>query len=166
MQVPSSLPALWAQRKRWARGQGEVLRVHLREVCRWRNHRMWLLGLESVASLIWVFCLVAVAAHRCCIGVRLGGEDVFGVALAWGMAIAIVATVQLIVAVWLRMATTTGRARDAARPALPAAVLDGLRAAALRSEMIALIRGPREQRVVWDIPREPVDAGVAPREPS
>ena len=24
MQVPSSLPALWAQRKRWARGQGEV----------------------------------------------------------------------------------------------------------------------------------------------
>ena len=31
MQVPSSLPALWAQRKRWARGQGEVLHAHLRE---------------------------------------------------------------------------------------------------------------------------------------
>src|SRR3954451_269623 len=57
MQAPPSLSALWAQRKRWARGQGEVLHCHMREICRWRNHRMWLLGLESVASLIWVFCL-------------------------------------------------------------------------------------------------------------
>ena len=65
MQVPSSLPALWAQRKRWARGQGEVLRAHLREVFRWRNHRMWLLGLESVASLIWVFCLRARSCSPC-----------------------------------------------------------------------------------------------------
>lgn len=31
MEVPSTLSALWAQRKRWARGQGEVLRAHLRE---------------------------------------------------------------------------------------------------------------------------------------
>ena len=29
MQVPSTLRALWAQRTRWARGQGEVLHVHL-----------------------------------------------------------------------------------------------------------------------------------------
>ena len=27
MQVPTSFGALWAQRKRWARGQGEVLRT-------------------------------------------------------------------------------------------------------------------------------------------
>src|SRR3954462_2356729 len=54
MQVPSGLAPLWAQRKRWARGQGEVLHAHLREVCHWRNHRMWLLSVESVASLIWV----------------------------------------------------------------------------------------------------------------
>ena len=44
MEVPSSLRALWAQRTRWARGQGEVLHVHFGEVLRWRNHRMWLLG--------------------------------------------------------------------------------------------------------------------------
>src|SRR3954465_10349122 len=58
MQVPSSLSALWAQRKRWARGQGEVLHAHLHELWHWRNHRMWLLGLESIASLIWVLCLL------------------------------------------------------------------------------------------------------------
>ena len=59
MQVPSTLRALWAQRTRWARGQGEVLHAHLREVSRWRNHRMWLLALESLASLIWIVALAA-----------------------------------------------------------------------------------------------------------
>src|SRR3954471_3928695 len=58
MEVPSSLSALWAQRKRWARGQGEVLRKHLGAVVRWRNHRIWLVGLESLASLVWVVGLV------------------------------------------------------------------------------------------------------------
>ena len=38
--------------------------------------------------------------------------------------------------------------------------------AALRSETIALVRGPREQRVVWDIPREQLDAEVGTRDPS
>ena len=59
MQVPASVRTLWAQRKRWARGQGEVLHVHLREVVRWHNHRMWLLSFEALASLVWVVVLVA-----------------------------------------------------------------------------------------------------------
>ena len=37
--------------------------------------------------------------------------------------------------------------------------------AALRSETIALVRGPRDRRVVWDIPRERLDPEAAPREP-
>ena len=48
MQVPVTLPALWAQRKRWARGQGEVLNVHLGQVVHWRNRRMWLVSVESL----------------------------------------------------------------------------------------------------------------------
>jgi biofilm PGA synthesis N-glycosyltransferase PgaC len=51
MEVPSALRALWAQRKRWARGQGEALHTHPRAVSRWRQHRMWLLSVEPVASL-------------------------------------------------------------------------------------------------------------------
>src|SRR4051812_10599709 len=84
MQVPSSLSALWAQRRRWARGQGEVLHAHLREVCRWRNHRMWLLGLESLSSLIWVVCLLGslvLTVVNVATGQHLG---FFGVGLAWG----------------------------------------------------------------------------------
>src|SRR3954454_1288922 len=100
MQVPSSLPALWAQRKRWARGQGEVLHVHLAHVVRWRNHRTWLLALESLASLVWVVALVA-SLVIAALGVTIGGDDPFGFAFAWGIAISVVATIQLIVALML-----------------------------------------------------------------
>ena len=92
MQVPASIGALWMQRKRWARGQGEVLHVHFDEVRRWRNRRMWLLGFEAFASLLWVGAL-ALALVIATLGILLGvGEDVFGFALAWGVAIALVAT--------------------------------------------------------------------------
>jgi hypothetical protein len=30
--------------------------------------------------------------------------------------------------------------------------------AAVNQQLTALIRGPRDQRVVWDIPREPLDS--------
>ena len=100
MQVPSTLGALWAQRKRWARGQGEVLHVHLAQVIRWRNHRMWLLALESRG-----ITGVDRRARRVARDRRprrpIGGEDLFGFAIAWGIAIAVVATVQLIVALML-----------------------------------------------------------------
>ena len=51
------LVALWMQRKRWARGQGEVLHVHFGEVIRWRNHRMWLLLFEGLVSVVWIVAL-------------------------------------------------------------------------------------------------------------
>ena len=150
MQVPSTLRALWAQRTRWARGQGEVLHAHLGEVRRWRHHRMWLLAFESLASLIWV---VALAISL--VMVILGGEDLFGFAFAWGIAIAAVATIQLVVALSLERAydATTLRAFLLAAPYLLAYWLISA-AAALRSQMVGLLRGPRRQRVVWNIPRE------------
>ena len=100
MQVPSTLRALWAQRTRWARGQGEVLHVHLREAIRWRNHRMWLLVLEALASLIWIVALAG-ALLIAALGSALGGEDLLGFGFAWGIAIAAIASLQLIVALML-----------------------------------------------------------------
>ena len=162
MQVPPSLPALWAQRKRWARGQGEVIRVHFREVFHWRNRRMWMLVMESLISLIWIITLAA-SLIIAALGVSPGGEDVFGFALAWGIAISTVATAQLIVALWLQH----GYDRTALRALLLGALYPPLywllaASAALRSETVALVRGPREQRVVWDIPREPVEGELSP----
>ncbi len=166
MQVPPTLRALWAQRKRWARGQGEVIHVHFGEVLHWRNRRMWMLLMESIISLVWIITLAA-SLIIAAIGVGLGGEDVFGFSLAWGIAIATVATVQLIVALWLQH----GYDRTAVRALLlgalyPPAYWILAASAVLRSETVALVRGPREQRVVWDIPRERVERELAPREPT
>ena len=159
MQVPSTLPALWAQRKRWARGQGEVLRTHLREVCRWRNHRMWLLGLESVASLIWVFFLLCSLVLSALI--LLFGEDLglSGVGLAWGMAISVVATLQLTVAVALSYPYDHFDVRAMLLgPLYPLLFWLISACAAVNQQLTALIRRPQDQGVVWDIPRERLDS--------
>src|SRR4249919_3545052 len=157
MQVPVTIGALWMQRKRWARGQGEVLHVHFDEVRRWRNRRLWLLGFEAFASLLWVGALT-LALVIATLGILIGvGEDEFGFALGWGVAIALVATIQTTVALTLEHAYD----RSIFRPLLfgvlyPVAywVISGL--AALHSEVGSLLRGPAERRVVWNIPRQPL----------
>src|SRR5215216_886190 len=101
MQVPSTIPALWAQRKRWALGQGEVLHIRIGETLRWRNRRMWLLLFEAVGSLLWVIGLVAALLIAAIASLAVGGDDLFGFGLAWGIAIAIIATVQVVVALSL-----------------------------------------------------------------
>ena len=155
MQVPASIRALWAQRRRWARGQGEVLHVHLAEVSRWRNHRMWLLSLEGLASLIWIVVLVAALVTAALAMFLSEIDNVFGFALAWGIAISCVAVVQMVVALNLEH----GYDRTIIRPLLLGAVYPVgywiiSAVAALHSETVALVRGPREDRVVWNIPRE------------
>jgi poly-beta-1,6-N-acetyl-D-glucosamine synthase len=159
MQVPSNLHALWAQRKRWARGQGEVLRAHLRDVCRPRNHRMWLLGLESLTSLIWVTCLacsLVLTVLNLAFGTHLG---FFGIGLAWGVAISVVATVQLIVAVTLSYPYDHFDVRAMLLgPIYPLLFWLISAGAAINQQLTALIRGPRERSVVWDIPRERLDS--------
>jgi biofilm PGA synthesis N-glycosyltransferase PgaC len=155
MQVPASLRALMAQRKRWARGQGEVLHAHLRTVVRPRNHRMWLLSVESVASLIWVLALAASFVVAIFNWLGDTNVDVFGFGMAWGCAISVVATIQLIVA----LALSSHYDRWDLRSMLVGAVYPVLfwlasAAAALKWQVIALVRGPRGERVVWDIPRE------------
>ena len=122
--------------------------------------------MESIISLIWIMTLAA-SLIIAAVGVSLGAEDVFGLSLAWGIAIATVATAQLIVALWIQH----GYDRTAVRALLLGAVYPPAywilaASAALRSETVALVRGPREQRVVWDIPRERVEPELAPREPS
>lgn len=158
MQVPTTLGALWAQRRRWARGQGEVLHAHLREAVRWRHHRIWLVSLESVASLIWVVTLAASL-----VVVFLGSpfhSGLFGFGMAWGIAVSVVATVQLVVAMQVDYAHDKLVLRAfLLGPVYPLLYWLISAAAALREQVIALLRGPRRERVVWDIPRERIGAG-------
>jgi poly-beta-1,6-N-acetyl-D-glucosamine synthase len=158
MQVPVTLGALWAQRKRWARGQGEVLRAHLTSVARRRNHRLWLLAAESVASLLWVFALVA-ALIITVLSLAIDSHDPFGFAIAWGIALAVLATVQVTVALWVETAYDPRVWRAyLIEPIYPLVYWMISAAAALRCETVGLARGPKRERIVWDIPRETIDA--------
>ena len=120
---------------------------------------MWLLGLESLASLIWVFCLLCslvLTVLNLLFGEHLG---FFGVGLAWGVAISVVATLQLIVAVALSHPYDHFDVRAMLLgPIYPLLFWLISASAAINQQITALIRGPREQRVVWDIPRERLDS--------
>jgi biofilm PGA synthesis N-glycosyltransferase PgaC len=116
---------------------------------------MWMLSIESVGSLLWVIGLV-VAVILSVLNVifdhSLGN---FGFGLAWGVAISIIATVQLLVAVMLNYHYDRWDVRSLLVGAIyPLAYWTISAAAALRSEVVAVFRGPRDRRVVWDIPRE------------
>jgi biofilm PGA synthesis N-glycosyltransferase PgaC len=158
MEVPSRLPALWAQRRRWARGQGEVLHVHLREVLRWRQRRMWPLALEAVGSLFWVVCLLGfTVAEAVQVVLPLASVHVSLVSLelSWAVALAVVGSVQLAFALTIDF-TYDRRASLAflVGPLYPIAYWAISAAAAVRAEVPALLSGPTEARVVWNIPRE------------
>lgn len=161
MQVPSSLRTLWAQRSRWARGQGEVLHVHTRTVLRWRNRRLWPLVLEGFGSLIWVLAAVAALVLAAVDTFAFPGVSLFGFALAWGIAIAVIATLQMAIAMIL-----DGRYDPTAPLAMVLGPVYPLfywmigAGAAFRHQTVALIKGPRKRRVVWDVPREEVEAAA------
>jgi biofilm PGA synthesis N-glycosyltransferase PgaC len=155
MEVPTTLRTLWAQRCRWARGQGEVLNTHLRAITRWRNRRMWPLAYEASASLLWVmltaFALVASVANE------LAGNPfpVLGFAMAWAVAIAVVTTLQLLFAILVQHRFDRRASFGLfLGPLFPLGYWAISATAAIRAEGPALIGGLREERVVWDVERE------------
>ena len=160
MQVPSKLSALWAQRRRWARGQGEVLHVHLRNVMRWRHRRLWPLVIEGLASLLWIVGFVVFSVLAVVAVVRSAEAPVIVIALSWGIAVSVVAALQLSFALGLDFPydRLSALAFLLAPPYLLFYWLISA-ASAVRSELLALIRGPAEARVVWDIPRDQLDSG-------
>jgi poly-beta-1,6-N-acetyl-D-glucosamine synthase len=158
MQVPTTLTGLWKQRCRWARGQGEVLHEHFWQILSPRLWRIWSVGIETFLSLAWVVGLV-LGAIATVLAFAVDRPTAFslGLALAWGMGITVVCLLQLTFAVGLQARYD--------RPSLLVFLLGPLyplgywaisAAAALWAELPAIVRGPREERVVWDLPRQPV----------
>ena len=158
MQVPSKLSSLWAQRCRWARGQGEVLHENLGAVRHWAGRGMWPIALESIVSLVWVFAW-ALAILIALVDLFVPGwHTIFGLAIAWGVAIAVICTIQVAFA----LAIDARYDRRAMRafilgPLYPVFFWTIGAFAALRSELPALIKGPAERHVVWNIPRDRAD---------
>jgi poly-beta-1,6-N-acetyl-D-glucosamine synthase len=157
MEVPTSLGALWKQRLRWARGQGEVLHLRVGGLAQLRHRWLWPLAFEAVASLLWVFALASVLVLHVVAWFLPSAHDVGGIGIAWGVAVAVVATAQVAFALTLearydRLALLT----FLLAPVYVAAFWVVNAAAAVRSETVAIVRGPSAGGVVWDIPRERV----------
>ena len=157
MQVPTTVSALWAQRKRWARGQGEVLHTHARDVVRWRNRWLWPLLIESCGSLVWVLLLGA-SLILTVVTLAIGDEvAVLDLSIAWGVTLSVIAVLQLSFALGIDLANDRLAPRAfLLGPIYPLAFWLFSAAAAFRAETVGLQRGPAERHVTWDIARERV----------
>ena len=97
MRVPTTLPGLWRQRSRWARGLAQVLREHGPEVATsYRARRMWPTLLEAACSILWAYVFVVLVSLwivAAALGVRMEAVQPFPA--LWGMVVATVAIVQL-----------------------------------------------------------------------
>jgi poly-beta-1,6-N-acetyl-D-glucosamine synthase len=158
MQVPARLSALWAQRCRWARGQGEVLHEHLGSILRWPNRGMWPTALESTLSLLWVVAWVLTLLIAAIELFVPSWDTLIGLAIGWGVAIAVVCAIQVAFA----LSVSSRYDRTALRafllgPLYPLFFWAISALAAVRAELPALVRGPSGSRVVWDIPHDRAD---------
>ena len=96
MQVPPSLPELWKQRRRWARGLAQVLKRHCGTVTKWRERRMWFVFYEACASIVWAYTFLFVTLYW--IVAHLSGYSPHGsspIPNLWGMLIGSACLIQL-----------------------------------------------------------------------
>jgi hypothetical protein len=120
---------------------------------------MWPVGLEALASLLWVTALALALVFSV---LSTASLDLFGFSMSWGIAISVVATVQLVVALAVGFPYDHFDLRAFVLAPLYLLLFWIVSAcAALHSQLVATIRGPRESRVVWDIPREELDTTSA-----
>jgi biofilm PGA synthesis N-glycosyltransferase PgaC len=97
MQVPPSLPELWKQRRRWARGLAQVVRAHFRCVLDWEQRRLWPVVLEAVLSILWAYTFVLITLFW--VVSWLVGFEPMGaspIPNLWGMLIATACLTQLL----------------------------------------------------------------------
>ncbi|MGW0607210.1 glycosyltransferase [Streptomyces sp. NPDC002644] len=161
MEVPLTLRSLWKQRTRWARGQGEVLRTHGRKVFSVRSVGLWPIAWESLLSFVWVLALLGSTLVELVRLAVFGSTGELSWMLSWGVAIALISTLQLTVASFIVIGRDPGLTRAyLLGPVYPLCHWAINALAALTSESVGLLRGPRRRKVTWDIQREPGDPGT------
>lgn len=63
MLVPETFKGLWKQRVRWSQGGHEVILRDFKNMLKVRNVSLWLLFLEQILSVVWVYGIVAMLAY-------------------------------------------------------------------------------------------------------
>jgi biofilm PGA synthesis N-glycosyltransferase PgaC len=100
--VPTTLRALWRQRRRWAMGLTQVLRHHRGVISSWRSRRQWPALIEAVLSITWAHAFLVVIglwALSLAAGVAPIGAAPFP--NGWAMLVVTVCLMQLAVGVYL-----------------------------------------------------------------
>lgn len=102
MQVPSTLKVLYAQRKRWALGQAQVLRKHRTIFRDWRCKRLYSVFFEACASIIWAILFVSMSALYVFTFLLdpppIGADPMPAL---WGLILTTACLVQLLAGVWI-----------------------------------------------------------------
>lgn len=97
MQVPPTLPELWKQRRRWARGLAQVIRGHAGCMLEWKQRRLWPVLGEAVLSILWAYTFVLITCYwvlsRFFSYAPLGSSPIPNL---WGMLIATACLTQLL----------------------------------------------------------------------
>jgi biofilm PGA synthesis N-glycosyltransferase PgaC len=154
--VPTTLRALWRQRRRWATGLTQVMRRHQGLLRSWPSRRQWPTMIEATASIIWAHAftvLLAFWALSLLAGVPPVGANPFP--NGWGMLIATVCILQLGVGVWLdrRYDRSVTRALLVA-PLYPILYWALMAAVTVRSTLPALLFRRTNDVARWHTPRE------------
>lgn len=63
MLVPETFKGLWKQRVRWSQGGHEVLLRDFKNMFKVRNIALWILYIEQVLSVIWVYGVILILAY-------------------------------------------------------------------------------------------------------
>jgi biofilm PGA synthesis N-glycosyltransferase PgaC len=122
---------------------------------------MWPTVLESTLSLLWVVAWALALLVAAIAAFVPSWHTLFGLAISWGVAISVVCVAQAAFALSVRARHDIGALRVfLLGPLYPLFFWLISALAALRSELPALIKGPRESRVVWDIERDPADSSA------
>jgi poly-beta-1,6-N-acetyl-D-glucosamine synthase len=94
--MPETLPGLWMQRLRWAKGGIQTLLRHGSSLLHWNNRRMWGVLTEFMLSAIWAYTVVLLAlmiAIDRFTPIELSPQ--FGLTLGWhGVVMALVCLMQ------------------------------------------------------------------------
>ncbi|ASE35561.1 poly-beta-1,6-N-acetyl-D-glucosamine synthase [Mammaliicoccus sciuri] len=63
MLVPETFKGLWKQRVRWSQGGHEVILRDFKNMLKVRNISLWLLFIEQILSVIWVYGIVVILCY-------------------------------------------------------------------------------------------------------
>lgn len=100
MTVPLSVRGLWKQRLRWARGLAQVLRKHADVLVTWKSRRLWPVFVESTLSILWSVSFVFLATlWTVSYSIGLPPVGASPIPNLWGMAIATLCMLQLLIGV-------------------------------------------------------------------